>query len=66
MILIKIQIRIKIQETTSSLINNSITHIPLIKLYRTPISLGLRKMKLQENGESYIMLSYMHCILRLI
>ena len=27
--------------------------------------LGLRKMKLQENGESYIMLSYMHCILRL-
>ena len=27
--------------------------------------LGLREMKLQENGESYIMLSYMHCILRL-
>ena len=27
--------------------------------------LGLRKTKLQENGESYIMLSYMHCILRL-
>ena len=25
--------------------------------------LGLRKTKLQENGESYIMLSYMHCIL---
>ena len=28
-------------------------------------SLGLREMKLQEHGESYIMLSYMHCILRL-
>ena len=28
--------------------------------------LGLRKTKLQENGESYIILSYMHCILRLI
>ena len=27
--------------------------------------LGLRVMKLQENGESYIMLSYMHCILSL-
>ena len=27
--------------------------------------LGLRETKLQENGESYIMLSYMHCILRL-
>ena len=26
---------------------------------------GLREMKLQENGESYIMLSYMYCILRL-
>ena len=25
--------------------------------------LGLREMKLQKNGESYIMLSYMHCIL---
>ena len=35
-ILIKIQIRIKNQETISFLINNSITHIPLIKLYRTP------------------------------
>ena len=27
--------------------------------------LGLRKTKLQENGESYIMLNYMHCILGL-
>ena len=27
--------------------------------------LGLREIKLQENGESYMMLSYMHCILRL-
>ena len=26
--------------------------------------LGLGEMKFQENGESYIMLSYMHCILR--
>ena len=26
--------------------------------------LGLRKTKLQENGESYIMMSHMHCILR--
>ena len=26
--------------------------------------MGLREMKLQENGESYIMLSYMHCILK--
>ena len=26
---------------------------------------GLRETKLQENGESYIMQSYMHCILRL-
>ena len=25
--------------------------------------LGLRKTLLQENGESYVMLSYMHCIL---
>ena len=29
--------------------------------------MGLREMKLQENGESYVMLiSYMHCILHLI
>ena len=27
--------------------------------------LGLREMKSPENGERYIMLSYMHCILRL-
>ena len=27
--------------------------------------LGLREIKLRENGESYIMLSYTHCILRL-
>ena len=27
--------------------------------------LGLREIKLQENGESYVMLSYTHCILRL-
>ena len=27
--------------------------------------LGLRKTKLQSNGESYTMLNYMHCILRL-
>ena len=26
---------------------------------------GVREMKLQENGESYSMLSCMHCILRL-
>ena len=26
---------------------------------------GVRQTKLQDNGESYIMLSYMHCILRL-
>ena len=26
---------------------------------------GVREMKLQENGESYIMLSYTHCIVRL-
>ena len=26
---------------------------------------GVREMKLQETGESYIMLSYMHFILRL-
>ena len=26
---------------------------------------GVREMKLQENGESYVMLSYMHCVLRL-
>ena len=28
--------------------------------------LGIREIKLQEDGESYIMLSYMHCILHLI
>ena len=26
---------------------------------------GVREMKLQQNGERYIMLSYMHCILGL-
>ena len=26
---------------------------------------GAKRMKLQDNGESYIMLSYTHCIIRL-
>ena len=34
------------------------------KVFRK-ISGVLREIKLQENGESYIMLSYMHCILRI-
>ena len=29
------------------------------------ISVAKRELNLQENGESYIVLSYMHCILRL-
>nr|YP_010875367.1 NADH dehydrogenase subunit 6 [Pycnoscelus surinamensis]WGW15114.1 NADH dehydrogenase subunit 6 [Pycnoscelus surinamensis] len=38
MIFMKMQLSIKNQETMSFLINNSMTHIPLIKLYSTPTS----------------------------